>query len=122
MEQLRIAIATAILYQDAEEEAAERRRQILQRKARMQRRMAKRRAILACLSSFVRFSNYSFFINCPYTYVDLVRYIQMKSNNKNVSYRHLINRLHKVLTHRKLCELLQGCHETTLDCSVYQIN
>lgn len=96
MEQLRIAIAIAILYQDAEEEAAERRRQILQRKARMQRRMAKRRAILACISSFVRFSKYSFFINCPYTYVDLVRYIQMKSNNKmyfNVSYRHLINRL-----------------------------
>jgi len=65
---LRVAVAIAFLYQNAEEEAAERRRQIIKRRVRIQRRTAKRRAILACLSSFVRFCNY-YILHLNYSFV-----------------------------------------------------
>ena len=60
MDQTLVAVAVGTQYKEAEEEAAQLRRRISQRRARMRWRMERRRAILACLS--VRLSNhYAFF-------------------------------------------------------------
>ncbi|CAL8301842.1 unnamed protein product [Gadus morhua 'NCC'] len=45
-----IAVAMGFLYLQAEEEAAQLRRIIVERRARMRRGMLRRRAILSCLS------------------------------------------------------------------------
>lgn len=68
MDPIHIAVAVGKLYIEAEEEAAQLRRNIRKRKSKMRRRMARRRAIIACLAFFVSLIQYKALMICNHLY------------------------------------------------------